>query len=302
MCQEKAEKVLLFYNPNSGNGLFKNNLDYIIDRFQTAGYQIVPVRAAKGMAIDRALATMNVDEYRQIIAAGGDGTINICVNAMIRHDIHLPLAIFPAGTANDFAYYFEIPTDIDGMVDIALGNHFTNADVGKVNDRHFINVAAMGALIDVSQKTDPNLKNTIGVMAYYLKAVTEVPNLRAHKVRLITPDETYEEEMYFMVVMNGISAGGFKKISPESEINDGLMDVILFRKMPIIELGPLLFNVIHGNHSKNKHVLTFKTAEMRLESDDDVSTDIDGEQGEKFPLNFGLLHNRLKIFTEEDDL
>ena len=277
-------------------------MDYIIDRFQTAGYQIVPVRAAKGMAIDRALATMNVDEYRQIIAAGGDGTINICVNAMIRHDIHLPLAIFPAGTANDFAYYFEIPTDIDGMVDIALGNHFTNADVGKVNDRHFINVAAMGALIDVSQKTDPNLKNTIGVMAYYLKAVTEVPNLRAHKVRLITPDETYEEEMYFMVVMNGISAGGFKKISPESEINDGLMDVILFRKMPIIELGPLLFNVIHGNHSKNKHVLTFKTAELRLESDDDVSTDIDGEQGEKFPLNFGLLHNRLKIFTEEDDL
>ena len=80
------------------------------------------------------------------------------------------------------------------------------------------------------------------------------------------------------------------------------MDVILFRKMPIIELGPLLFNVIHGNHSENKHVLTFKTAELRLESDDDVSTDIDGEQGEKFPLNFGLLHNRLKIFTEEDDL
>ncbi|MCQ4638061.1 YegS/Rv2252/BmrU family lipid kinase [Anaerovorax odorimutans] len=302
MCHEKAEKVLLFYNPNSGNGLFKNNLDYIIDRFQTAGYQLVPIRAAKGMAIDRALATMNVDEYRQIIAAGGDGTINICVNAMIRHDIHLPLAIFPAGTANDFAYYFEIPSDIDKMIDIALGEHFTNADVGKVNDRHFINVAAMGALIDVSQKTDPNLKNTIGVMAYYLKAVTEVPNLRAHRVRLITPEATYEEEMYFMVVMNGISAGGFKNISPESEVNDGLMDVILFRKMPIIELGPLLFNVIHGNHSKNRNVLTFKTDDLTIESEDEISTDIDGEKGEKLPLHFTLLHNRLKIFTEEDDI
>lgn len=302
MENNNAEKVLLFYNPSSGNGLFKNNLDYIIERFQTAGYQIVPIRAAKGMAINKALENMNVDEYRQIIAAGGDGTINICVNAMIRHDIHLPLAIFPAGTANDFAYYFEIPSDIDGMVDIALGDHFTNADVGKVNDRHFINVAAMGALIDVSQKTDPNLKNTIGVMAYYLKAVTEVPNLRAHKVRLTTPDGVYEEEMYFMVVMNGISAGGFKKISPESEINDGLMDVILFRKMPIIELGPLLFNVIHGNHSKNKHVLTFKASELCIESDDDVSTDIDGEKGEKLPLNFSVLHNRLQIFTEEDDI
>lgn len=301
MC-EKYEKVLLFYNPRAGNGLFKNNLDYIIDRFQTAGYQVIPVRASKGMAIEKAFATMNEEEYRQVIAAGGDGTINICVNAMIRYNINLPLAIFPAGTANDFAYYFEIPNNIDGMVDIALGNHFTNADVGKVNERHFINVAAMGALIDVSQKTDPNLKNTIGVMAYYLKAVTEVPNLRAHKVKLITETETYEEEMYFMVVMNGISAGGFKRISPESEINDGLMDVILFRKMPILELGPLLFNVIHGNHSKNKHVLTFRTDKLRIESDSDVSTDIDGEKGEQFPLEFSLLHNRLKIFTEVDDI
>lgn len=301
MC-EKYEKVLLFYNPHAGNGLFKNNLDYIIDRFQTAGYQVIAVRASKGMAIEKAFATMNEDEYRQVIAAGGDGTINICVNAMIRYNINLPLAIFPAGTANDFAYYFEIPNTIDGMVDIALGNHFTNADVGKVNDRYFINVAAMGALIDVSQKTDPNLKNTIGVMAYYLKAVTEVPNLRAHKVKLITESETYEEEMYFMVVMNGISAGGFKRISPESEINDGLMDVILFRKMPILELGPLLFNVIHGNHSKNKHVLTFRTDKLRIESDGDVSTDIDGEKGEQFPLEFSLLHNRLKIFTEVDDI
>lgn len=302
MCEKKAEKVLLFYNPYSGNGLFKNNLDYIIDRFQTAGYRIVPVRAAKGRGLDEAFDVMDVRQYRQIIAAGGDGTINICVNAMIRHKINLPLAIFPAGTANDFAYYFEIPNNIDGMINIALGEHFTNADVGKVNDRYFVNVAAMGALIDVSQKTDPNLKNTLGVMAYYLKAVTEVPNLRAHKVTLTTPEQTYEEEMYFMVVMNGISAGGFKRISPESEVNDGLMDVILFRKMPIIELGPLLFNVIHGNHSKNKNVLTFKTNSLRIESEGEISTDIDGEEGEGFPLEFSLLHNRLRIFTEEDDI
>ena len=188
------------------------------------------------------------------------------------------------------------------MINIALGEHFTNADVGKVNDRHFINVAAMGALIDVSQKTDPNLKNTIGVMAYYLKAVTEVPNLRAHRVKLITPEAVFEEEMYFMVVMNGISAGGFKRISPESEINDGRMDVILFRKMPILELGPLLFNVIHGRHFKSKHVLSFQTDRLRIESEDNISTDIDGEQGEMLPLEFSLLHNRLRIFTEEDDI
>lgn len=299
---ESLKKVLLFYNPNSGNGLFKNNLDYIIERFQAEGLVVVPVRAAQGMTINKVLEYIDESEYRQIIAAGGDGTINICVNAMIRHNINLPLAIFPAGTANDFAYYFEIPNDIDGMIDIALGNHFTNADVGKVNDRHFVNVAAMGALIDVSQKTDPNLKNSIGVLAYYLKAVSELPNLKAHNVRLITPEKTYEETMYFMVVMNGQSAGGFKKLAMESEVNDGLLDVILFRKMPILEFGPLLFDVIRGNHSENDNVLTFRTSQLRIESEDEISTDIDGEKGEKLPLEFSLLHNRLRIFTEEDDI
>lgn len=298
----RAKKVLLFYNPHSGNGLFKNNLDYIIKRFQEHDLVIVPVRAAEGMQIRHVLKTMHPNEYRQIIAAGGDGTINICVNAMIENDINLPLAIFPAGTANDFAYYFDIPNDIDGMIDIALGTSYTNADAGKVNGRYFVNVAAMGALISVSQKTDPNLKNSLGIMAYYLKALTEIRNLSAERVKLITPEQTYEEDMYFMVVMNGRSAGGFRKLSPETEINDNLLDVVLFREMPIRELGPLLFDVMQGRHSENKNVLTFSTNKLRIESESDIATDIDGEKGERFPLEFSLLHNRLQIFTKEDDI
>jgi YegS/Rv2252/BmrU family lipid kinase len=298
----RAKKVLLFYNPHSGNGLFKNNLDHIIARFQEHDLVIVPVRAAHGMQIRNVLKTMHPHEYRQIIAAGGDGTINVCVNAMIENDITLPLSIFPAGTANDFAYYFDIPNDIDGMIDIALGTKYTNADVGKVNGRYFVNVAAMGGLISVSQKTDPNLKNSLGIMAYYLKGLSEIRNITAEHVKLITPEQTYEEDMYFMVVMNGRSAGGFRKLSPETEINDDKLDVVLFREMPLIEMGPLLFDVMHGRHSENKNVLTFSTNKLRIESDSDIATDIDGEKGEKFPLEFSILHNRLQIFTKEDDI
>lgn len=298
----RATKVLFFYNPNSGNGLFKNNLDYIIERFQAEGLVIVPVRAAQGMTIRHVLKTMHPHEYRQVIVAGGDGTINICVNAMMENDIHLPLSIFPAGTANDFAYYFEIPNDIDGMIDIALGTSYTTADVGKVNDRYFVNVAAMGGLISVSQKTDPNLKNSLGIMAYYLKALTEIKNITAEHVKLITPEKTYEEDMYFMVVMNGKSAGGFRKLSPETEINDGMLDVVLFREMPLFEMAQLLVDVMQGRHSDNKNVLTFSTDKLRIESDSDIATDIDGEKGEHFPLEFSLLHNRLNIFTKEDDI
>ena len=149
MMNKKREKVLLFYNPNSGNGLFKNNLDTIIERFQGSNFQVVPVRAARGRTIEQALEEMNQEQYRQIIVAGGDGTINICVNAMIKNDVDLPIAIFPTGTANDFATFFGIPQDIEGMVDVAMGDTYTYADVGKCNNRYFVNVAAMGSLVDV---------------------------------------------------------------------------------------------------------------------------------------------------------
>ncbi|MEG0291619.1 MAG: YegS/Rv2252/BmrU family lipid kinase [Anaerovoracaceae bacterium] len=299
---KKREKVLLFYNPNSGNGLFKNNLDVIIGRFQDKGFQVVPVRAAKGLAIEDAMAEMDPDYYRQIIVAGGDGTINICVNAMIKNNIDLPLAIFPTGTANDFAYYFDLPQDIESMVDIAMGNHYTEADVGVCNDRYFINVAALGNLVDVSQKTDPNLKNTLGIFSYYLKGLTEVVNLKPLPVKLTTPETVFEETMFFMVVLNGISAGGFKKLSPNSEVNDGLLDVVLFRKMPIIDFAPLLFQILQGNHPENKHVLSFKTSELLIESPVDISTDVDGEHGEKLPIKLNVLNRRLKIFTAKDDV
>lgn len=299
MSVEKRQKVLLFYNPHSGNGMFKNNLDGIIDRFQASNFQVVPVRAAKGVAIQQALAEMDQSMYRQIVVAGGDGTINICVNAMIRNNIDLPLAIFPTGTANDFAGYFDLPKDIESMVDVAMGDKFTYADVGKCNDRYFINVAALGSLVDVSQKTDPNLKNTLGVVAYYLKGASEVVKLRALPVKLTTDDKVIEEEMYFMLVMNGMSAGGFKKMSPTSDIQDGKLNVILFRKMPIIELVPLLFGVISGNYLENKNILTFETDNLVIESEEDISTDVDGEHGEKLPLHFSVLEKKLRIFTEK---
>ena len=102
---KKADKILLYYNPHSGSGVFKNNLDYIVERCQNAGYQLIPVRASKDIVIEDVFANIDQSGYSRIIAAGGDGTINLCVNAMVRHDITLPLAILPAGTANDFAYY-----------------------------------------------------------------------------------------------------------------------------------------------------------------------------------------------------
>ncbi len=294
--------ALLVYNPFSGNGMFASHMDHIMERFQEAGYALVPIRGARSELLEYAFKTMNTSEFGRIIVAGGDGTINIVVNLMVKYDIHVPLSIFPSGTANDFAYYMELPSGIDEMIDIALGDKFTYADVANCNGRCYVNVAAMGNMVDVSQKTDPNLKNTLGVLAYYMKGASEFTKLRPLPVRLTTPDAVYEEEMYFMLVMNGCSAGGFKHVSPDSDMSDGMLDVLLFRDMAFMEMVPLFFEVLQGHHTDNKNVLHFKTSELLLESDEYIPTDVDGETGEKFPLKFTVLPRRLQVTTRENDI
>lgn len=300
MTRRAKGKVLLYYNPYSGSGIFKNNLDHIIERCQEEGYIVTPIRAANGVMIDRALSEIDQEEYSRIIVAGGDGTINICVNTMVKYNIHLPIGILPAGTANDFAFYFEIQSELDMALNVALGSKTTKADVGVVNDKCFINVCAMGAMVDVSQKTDPALKNVLGSLAYYLKAATELPQVHPISMKITTPRESVEEQIYFLTVLNGESAGGFRKLSPNSSMQDGKLDVVAFKKMPIIELGPLLFEVINGRHPENKNVLYFQTESLTIESDEDIPTDTDGEVGVKLPLHFSVLNERLDIFVSKE--
>jgi len=221
---------------------------------------------------------------------------------MIQNDIHLPLAIFPSGTANDFAHYLELPDGIGEMVDIALGSRKTSSDVGLVNGRAFINVSAMGMMVDISQRTDPILKSTIGALAYYLKGISEFPSLRPIPVTIRSAEENFDGEVYFILVMNGTSAGGFRKISPSSTINDGKLAVSVFKRMPITDFAPLLISYLQGNHQSNRNVLHFKTEEVIIDSDTEFGTDVDGEVGEKTPLHFTVLKNRLEIFTYLQDM
>lgn len=298
----KSNKVLLIYNPWSGNGLFKNNLDKIIEMFQKKKMIVVPIRADKPTFMAEVFKEAEKSDFRKVIAAGGDGTINVVVNAMMNHGIDLPLAIFPAGTANDFAYYFDLPNDIEGMTKIALEENYTPCDVGIVNGKYFVNVAAMGFLVDVSQKTDPDIKNTLGIMSYYIKGLSEMPKLQPIPIRITSEEFTGDEKMYFMLVMNGRSAGGFKRIGANAEINDGLLDVMLFRELPITELPALLIHFMQGNHTENKNVLYFKTKKLHLESDCVIGTDVDGEKGCDFPLDIECLPRKLMINTLRNDM
>ncbi len=291
-------KVLLIYNPNSGNRTFKNYLDIILDRFQAKGYLVTLWRVAECCDLPALFQKIDRTEYERVLIAGGDGTIHQVVNSLLDNGFDLPIGIYPAGTANDFAHNFDLPAGVEEMTELYTGERFVYSDVGMANGEYFINVASLGCLTDVSQKTDPRVKNSFGIFSYYLKGLEEFQKIRTIRVRVKSEEYLFDDEIYFMLVMNGKSAGGFKKVSPQSEISDGLLEVIIFKKCPVLELMNVLTKILKGQHTKNPNVLYFRTAKLTVECEDETGTDLDGEQGVPFPLEIEVVPKRLKILRQ----
>jgi len=291
------KQVLLIYNPQAGNGIIKNTLDEIVDKFAEADMLVVPYRLGGGMSIERVFKELPIKTYHKIIAAGGDGTVNLVVNEMVRRGVEKPLAIFPTGTANDLAASLGIPQSIDGMINTALFENYVNVDVGKAGGRYFINVLAIGMLVDVSQKTDPLIKNTLGLGAYYLRSLAEIPFARATRIRITCKEIALDEKMSAVLVMNGRAAGGFKDVAPYSDVGDGLLDVLVVRELILPTMLPALLSVLTGNHTKDKRFEYFHTSRLRIEAVDseEVLTDVDGEKGDPLPLDIEVLPGRLLI-------
>ncbi|MGL5150477.1 MAG: YegS/Rv2252/BmrU family lipid kinase [Clostridium sp.] len=287
------KKVKLIYNPYSGENAILSELDKIFKIHQEAGYQIIPYRIQRDRDLVESLNDVD-SSYAYVLVAGGDGTVDSVVNAMKQKNINIPIGILPVGTANDFAKFIGMPFNIGKACEKIIKSVPISLDIGKINEKYFINVASTGLFTDVSQKTDVNLKNTIGKLAYYLKGIEELPNFRKLKVSLKSKEIQFDGEMYLLLIFNGQTAGNFK-LATRADVSDGLLDVIVFKAVPIIEMIPLFIKVLKGEHLNSDRVIYFKTNELHIESKEDIVTDIDGEKGPDFPLDIKCIKGGIKV-------
>lgn len=288
------KRARLIYNPFSGRRVFGNRLDIVIHKLQIGGYEVTPIRTTSINDIYDSMK--NAQGYDCIITSGGDGTLNQVINAMVKNNVNIPIGILPSGTANDFASYLNIPINTSEACDVIVKNKITEFDLGKINDKYFINVAAAGLLTDVSQKIDTNLKSTLGKMAYYLKGIEQIPNFRAIPIKINHNGEIINDMIYLFVILNGSSAGGFR-LAPDSTATDGLLNLVAIRACSIVELFNLFISMLRGEHLDNNNVIYLKGKKFIIECDENVETDIDGEAGPKFPLNVSISSKKLKVFV-----
>ena len=299
------KKLKLFYNPFSGNKSFKFDLDICIGIFQEGGYEVHPFRTLHPGDIDKHIAQMDPD-YDIIVASGGDGTVNIVLNAMMRRGLHIPLGIIPSGTANDFATYLGFKSgQVEDVCKTIVSTKPVDIDLGLVNDSiFFINVCAGGFFTNVSQTVDKDVKNALGSLSYYLKGVEQLPQFRKIPFR-ITTKEVIEEDLYFYMILNSAGTGGFTNLSPEASITDGEFEFIAIKGRPLIEMTSVLMKMITGEHIHDKNVLYLKDHYFKIECLDEtfkiMESTVDGEMGPDMPFDVKVIPKAIPVFGKFDE-
>lgn len=291
------DKVKLFYNPASGRRTLKYNIDVIIEKFQNNGFQIIPYRIDSKEGTRKAMEEVKTGDYKTILVAGGDGTLNEIVNDMLLYDIKIPLGIIPSGTSNDFADYLGLRGDIGAVCDLLLEGSPKAIDVGNINGRYFINVVSGGDLTSVAHRVGWYPKSHLGMIAYFLRGLGELPYMKPFKAEFKWDEGLIEEEFLIFLVLNSSWAGGFK-VAPEAEIDDGFFDIFAIKKCPIPEFLTVILSVLRGDHINDKNTMYFKTRSIRISSQwEGVDTDIDGEIGPRFPLDISIIPKGINIIV-----
>lgn len=294
------KNAVLLYNPKAGNRQIQSQIDYIAERMQKMNYALrlyrSPMKGSITEYIQEYVSEQNTD---LILISGGDGTLNECVNGLAQKQLDIPLAILPLGTANDFAYSAHIPNDIEGALDLIEIGELRYVDIGKVNDRYFINVCNMGLFSGISHIIDLELKKKFGKLAYYVKGIEELQNYQAMQLKVHIHDQIIENEYVLVLIFNGKAAGGFTKLAKDANIEDGVFDFIGIKKVEIHEIPLLFLKVLQGEHLKDPNIDYFISDQIKIEcrnAERQFITDIDGEEGPDFPLHIEVKKKWIRMY------
>ncbi|MDD4775646.1 MAG: YegS/Rv2252/BmrU family lipid kinase [Syntrophomonas sp.] len=300
------KKLQLIYNPCAGVRAFPHLLDFALDVFRSKGYELHIFRTNRPEDFADFINRADCADLEAVLIAGGDGSVNLAVNALLNSQRDIPLGIIPAGTSNDFARHLgssmELSEAIKNLSDMRTGV----IDVGRVNDRFFINVCSGGFITNIAHSIDPKLKNVFGRMAYYVKGVQKLPRFSSMRLRVTTPEAVLVDDFLLFLVLNGSGAGGFSKVGGPASVIDGKIDFLGIRPMSLNQLLMVFTKILRGEHINDPHVLHFQATTMEIDrlagDSNNADTDVDGEKGPDYPLQISLLPQRLRIIIPHEPI
>jgi diacylglycerol kinase (ATP) len=292
-------KAKIILNPYSGRWKGQRYMPAVEAALKEAGVDFDLVCTA---GLDHAIELAReaaLEGYSPVVAAGGDGTIGEVVNGLVQaagDQVAGPLAIIPLGSANDFIQTLGTPADLRGACELLRKAQVRTIDVGRVNERYFINDVGVGFEPQVTLESR-KIKRLRGQLIYLVAVLRAVRHpIQAHMTIEWDGGQRVSKPILMVSVANGRCTGGFW-LTPYAELDDGELDFIFADALSRLQILRFLPEVMRRTHLDKDPVTHGRTKHIVITSDDPLPVVADGEimTTEAHRLEIEVLPGRLQV-------
>jgi diacylglycerol kinase (ATP) len=282
--------TVVIFNPAAGNGQAKHWQERVESIARGR-----PVQITSDSVQAEALARRAVDEgFGKIVAAGGDGTVNEVVNGIAGSSA--ALGLLPIGTVNVFAMELGLPShNLELCWDIVQSDNIRLVDLPSANGRSFVQLAGVGLDAQVVKETSLAFKRSFGPLSYLISAA-QIAARQPPKL-FIESENASIEEGSFVLIGNGRLYGGPFPFFKHAIIDDGLFDVVVFKRLGYLEIIKYLQDVVFSSDIRVPEIEYFQTQRLRITSEHDVPVELDGELAGNCPVDFQIQERALRVLA-----
>ena len=268
-------RVAVVFNPATGGGETAGRRRDTQEALEGAGLEVLwleTTREEPGQGLTAKAVAEGVD---LVMAQGGDGTVMACVTSLAGTDV--PLAVLPGGTGNLLATNFDIPSELDEAVEVALEGDQVRLDVAAMDDDRFVVMGGIGFDAAMLRDADPRLKEHLGAVAYVLSGFKHMRR-RATRFALRLDDRPPLERTGQGVLVGNLGRlqGGLP-VMPDARPDDGLLDVAVLQTRTVLDWLALAVRVVLRRRRKDPQLELFQARRVEIDCDEPQPVERDGD-------------------------
>lgn len=291
-------RVALIVNPHAGRFRPRDALPEVRECLEAAGCDVTLLETARRGDAEAFARGLRPGEVDRVLVAGGDGTLNEVANGL---ESPLPVGLIPLGTVNVLARELGIPVD-DPIAACRLfqEGRVRPIDLGWCSGRRFVLMAGIGFDAEAVREVSPSVKDLIGAPAYVisgLKALIQMP--RPIRYRLDFPGKRKRARGMMLVIANARSYAGFLEIAPAAAIDDGWLDLCLFRERSKWEFLRRVALALLRRPIFDSRVAWYRAREVRVETRPAAAVQLDGDYFGTTPVEVRVLPAAFRVVCPE---
>lgn len=273
-----APDLRFLVNPSAGGGRAARELDRIRERAGRLSAEVMISESAEDF-VERAAEAVR-SGVRRLVVVGGDGTVHLAVQALAESACEL--AVLPTGRGDDFATSLGVPADTGAAWDLAVSGAAKSVDLARIGGRDRSACwagayAGIGFDSAVTRTANAQPRWIPAGLTYVLAVIRTLIGFRAPRVVVDHDGGRFEGRAMFATVCNAPRFGGGMQIAPEARMDDGLLDLVVVRKVPKLALLRIFPRVFSGAHVGHPAVSISRTRSARITADPEMLLGSDGE-------------------------